>query len=44
MLSRAEEAVFYEDLKTCGLKRRRLRELWAFNVPSGKCSLYPTRE
>ena len=30
MLSRAEEAVFYEDLKTCGLKRRRLRELWAF--------------
>lgn len=30
VLSRAEEAVFYEDLKTCGLKRRRLRELWAF--------------
>ena len=30
MLSQAEEAVFYEDLKTCGLKRRRLRELWAF--------------
>lgn len=30
MLSRAEEAVFYEDLKTCGLKRRRLRVLWAF--------------
>lgn len=30
MLSRAEEAVFYEDLKTCGLKSRRLRELWAF--------------
>ena len=30
VLSQAEEAVFYEDLKTCGLKRRRLRELWAF--------------
>lgn len=30
VLSCAEEAVFYEDLKTCGLKRRRLRELWAF--------------
>lgn len=30
VLSRAEEAVFYEDLKTCGLKRRRLRELWTF--------------
>ena len=30
VLSRTEEAVFYEDLKTCGLKRRRLRELWAF--------------
>ena len=30
VLSRAEEAVFYEDLRTCGLKRRRLRELWAF--------------
>ena len=30
VLDRAEEAVFYEDLKTCGLKRRRLRELWAF--------------
>lgn len=30
ILSRAEEAVFYEDLKTCGLKRGRLRELWAF--------------
>lgn len=30
VLSRAEETVFYEDLKTCGLKRRRLRELWAF--------------
>lgn len=30
LLSPAEEAVFYEDLKTCGLKRGRLRELWAF--------------
>lgn len=30
VLSCTEEAVFYEDLKTCGLKRRRLRELWAF--------------
>ena len=30
VLSPAEEAVFYEDLKTSGLKRRRLRELWAF--------------
>lgn len=30
VLSRTEEAIFYEDLKTCGLKRRRLRELWAF--------------
>ncbi|MEC4272110.1 hypothetical protein VJ923_02920 [Adlercreutzia sp. R25] len=30
ILSRAEEAVFYEDLKTCGLKCGRLRELWAF--------------
>ena len=30
VLSRAEEAAFYEDLKTCGLKRRRLRELWTF--------------
>lgn len=30
VLNRTEEAVFYEDLKTCGLKKRRLRELWAF--------------
>lgn len=30
LLTSPEEAVFYEDLKTCGLKRGRLRELWAF--------------
>ncbi len=30
VLSRDEEATFFEDLKTSGLKRRRLRELWAF--------------
>lgn len=30
LLTPPEEAVFYEDLKTCGLKRGRLRELWAF--------------
>lgn len=30
ILNRTEETVFYEDLKTCGLKRSRLRELWAF--------------
>lgn len=30
VLTPTEEAVFYEDLKTCGLKRGRLRELWAF--------------
>lgn len=30
LLTPPEEAVFCEDLKTCGLKRGRLRELWAF--------------
>lgn len=50
VLSRAEEAVFYEDLKTCGLKRRRLRELWAFlqcglaNLDDGDPSWIQTTE
>ncbi len=30
LLSRAEERVLMEDVKTCGIKRRRLRELVAF--------------
>lgn len=30
VLSRDEETTLFEDLKTSGLKRRRLRELWAF--------------
>lgn len=38
VLSAAEEAVFFEDLKTSGLKRRRLRELWAFLL-CGKANL-----
>ena len=38
VLSSAEEAVFFEDLKTSGLKRRRLRELWVFLL-CGKANL-----